>query len=471
MRVSILSMAVAVVVCLFGVVGAEEIHVTEKNGVPTVPVEINGTITLPFVIDSGSSELQISSDVVSTLEGADTISSADFLPGASFVLADGTTVQSARLVLHSVRVGSRVVRNVPASIGTGTAELLLGQSMLKRLGTWSVDPLRQVLIVGGPATDMAQARPTSGSTEPTISPPAPNPPPAPAAPHVGNVALNQLPSLLSSELPEWPEGWRSFDCGLESNQGGSECPRAKRSAHCGGYLVAQYQKALTSSLLLFGSDGKLIRRWTRPPKDPFLSRWEAGWCGDVDGDGVKDLLVLYHRNVVYELSGPSHCCFKGEVWRLTDPPRRTLLVDLNHNPTLVPADIDGRHGHELVTLSVALAYVGGTRFANSPALPRIFQLRDKEWVEATRAFPKVLVREREQTREALAACGGDSGCFRMNQIRLLALSVLLGDWERTRGTLQMSPSDRAWLESVRPKVKRILGQGWSPDPGGSLRAP
>jgi hypothetical protein len=90
----------------------------------------------------------------------------DFLPGQTYVLADGSSVRSARFLLRSLTIGHQRIPNVPASIGSVASTPLLGQSFLKRLGTWSVDNQREVLVVkslappakGGPAAGMTVPR-------------------------------------------------------------------------------------------------------------------------------------------------------------------------------------------------------------------------------------------------------------------------------------------------------------------------
>src|SRR5215467_5700844 len=96
---------------------AENIPLIKKGGVYEVPVEVNGAITLNFILDTGASEVNIPADVASTLYRAGTITDADFLPGQIYKLADGSIVKSARFVLRSLKIGQRRISNIPASIG------------------------------------------------------------------------------------------------------------------------------------------------------------------------------------------------------------------------------------------------------------------------------------------------------------------------------------------------------------------
>jgi hypothetical protein len=56
-----------------------EVQLNSDGGVLTVPVEINGAITLDFVLDSGAADVSVPADVVSTLIRTRTIRPADFV--------------------------------------------------------------------------------------------------------------------------------------------------------------------------------------------------------------------------------------------------------------------------------------------------------------------------------------------------------------------------------------------------------
>lgn len=135
---------------------ASEVPLVRNGGVYTVPVQINGAITLDFIVDSGAAEVNIPADVVMTLIRAKTIALSDFLPGATYVLADGTRLEGARFTIRMVRIGDHVIQNVSASIGDVKSQLLLGQSVLERLGRWSLDTRRGVMVLGEPAREQQQ---------------------------------------------------------------------------------------------------------------------------------------------------------------------------------------------------------------------------------------------------------------------------------------------------------------------------
>ena len=161
---------------------AEEIALVKEGGVYKLPVKMNGVLTLHFILDTGAADVQIPADVALTLVRAGTIQSADFLPGRTYTLADGTTVRSPRFMLRSVHIGSRVMTQVPASIGNLDSALLLGQSVLEKLGTWSMDSQRRVLALGPLQTrDVARGTPTPPSRPPRTAVRTQRPSPYPRA--------------------------------------------------------------------------------------------------------------------------------------------------------------------------------------------------------------------------------------------------------------------------------------------------
>ena len=117
----------------------KKIKLLSEGGVFKTEVNINGIIKLHFIIDSGASEVNIPEDVVRTLIRAHAIKSEDFLSGKTYVLADGSTVKSARFYVRSLSIGSITINNIEASIGSKDSDLLLGQSFLKKFSNWTID--------------------------------------------------------------------------------------------------------------------------------------------------------------------------------------------------------------------------------------------------------------------------------------------------------------------------------------------
>ena len=129
------------------VAGSQEIGLNSDGGTLVVPVLIDDSITLKFVVDSGASDVSIPADVVQTLIRMGKVGRGDYLGERTFVMADGTHVPSQLFVIRSMKVGDREVKNVTASITNRRGSLLLGQSFLKRFKSWSIDNRRRVLVL------------------------------------------------------------------------------------------------------------------------------------------------------------------------------------------------------------------------------------------------------------------------------------------------------------------------------------
>jgi clan AA aspartic protease (TIGR02281 family) len=110
-----------------------------KGGVYMVPALINDAITLDFIVDTGSSDVTIPADVFATLMRDGTISKNDLIGSSSYVLADGSVKSSVTFRIRSLKVGSIVLNDVNASIGTSVGPSLLGQSFLGRFKSWSIE--------------------------------------------------------------------------------------------------------------------------------------------------------------------------------------------------------------------------------------------------------------------------------------------------------------------------------------------
>jgi clan AA aspartic protease (TIGR02281 family) len=141
----ILIMLVAMLTC--GAVRAESIPLIHAHGTFLVPVLINDKITLNFTIDSGASDVSIPADVFLTLTRAGTISKSDFLDGQIYELADGSRQSSQRFRIRSLRIGDLELRDVVASVAPIEGSLLLGQSFLSRIKSWSIDNEHHLLVL------------------------------------------------------------------------------------------------------------------------------------------------------------------------------------------------------------------------------------------------------------------------------------------------------------------------------------
>jgi clan AA aspartic protease (TIGR02281 family) len=123
------------------------VSVEPHDGAFAVPVVLNDVVTAKFIVDSGSADVSIPEDVASTLMKSGTMTGADLLGSKTYLLADGSKVPSKIYRMASVRIGGMVMENVTVRVAGANSSLLLGQSFLSRLKSWSMDNARKVMII------------------------------------------------------------------------------------------------------------------------------------------------------------------------------------------------------------------------------------------------------------------------------------------------------------------------------------
>ena len=143
----VLTVSPAVAAPAIGPQAQEIIPIEAHGGAYVVPVLINGVLTLKFIIDSGSADVSIPADVFLTLIRAGTIGDKDYVGQKTYVLADGSTVPSQTFRIRSLKIGDVVMENVLATVASVKGDLLLGQSFLGRLKSWSIDNTAHAMII------------------------------------------------------------------------------------------------------------------------------------------------------------------------------------------------------------------------------------------------------------------------------------------------------------------------------------
>jgi clan AA aspartic protease (TIGR02281 family) len=141
------SAALLAMLLICGAAHAESVSLVHENGTLQVPVVINGATSLNFTIDSGATDVSIPANIFFSLTRAGTVSPQDFLDKRAYTLADGSTELSQRFRIRSLRVGNLELRDVIASVMPSSGSLLLGQSFLSRLKSWSIDNEKHVLLI------------------------------------------------------------------------------------------------------------------------------------------------------------------------------------------------------------------------------------------------------------------------------------------------------------------------------------
>ncbi len=116
-----------------------KIKMQKEGGVYTLPCTVNG-LQLRFILDTGAAEVNMSlSEATFMLKNG--YLDANDLKGSSYSqIANGTLVSNTTLILREVNIGGIILKNINASIiETMDAPLLLGQSVLQKLGPYQIN--------------------------------------------------------------------------------------------------------------------------------------------------------------------------------------------------------------------------------------------------------------------------------------------------------------------------------------------
>lgn len=124
-----------------------EVPFSPANGVTTVKCSING-LPLTFVFDTGASDVTISQTEASFMYKNGYLSKKDIVGNSAYMTADGAISIGTNVILQKINFGGLELKAVRASVvGNQKAPLLLGQSVLQRLGKIEIDNQRQVLKI------------------------------------------------------------------------------------------------------------------------------------------------------------------------------------------------------------------------------------------------------------------------------------------------------------------------------------
>lgn len=125
----------------------EEIPFTKEGGVCKVKCAING-LPLHFIFDTGAADVSISSVEATFMAKNDFLSSSDIIGKQNYQTADGNITEGTIINLKDVKLGSLHLNNIKASVVRNqAAPLLLGQSVLSKLGKIEMDNTKKVLRI------------------------------------------------------------------------------------------------------------------------------------------------------------------------------------------------------------------------------------------------------------------------------------------------------------------------------------
>lgn len=126
-----------------------EIPFTKESGVAKVKCNING-LPLHFVLDTGAADVTMSMVEANFMLKNDYIKPSDIVGSARYMDANGDITEGTVVILRNVNFGGLELDNVRASVMRNQkAPLLLGQSVLGRLGSIEIDNNKSVLRITG----------------------------------------------------------------------------------------------------------------------------------------------------------------------------------------------------------------------------------------------------------------------------------------------------------------------------------
>lgn len=124
-----------------------EIPFTKDGGVCKVKCKING-LPLHFIFDTGASDVSISSVEATFMLKNDYLKTSDITGKQNYMNANGDITEGTVINLRKVNFGGLELANIKASVVKNqSAPLLLGQSVLGRLGKIEIDNTAKVLKI------------------------------------------------------------------------------------------------------------------------------------------------------------------------------------------------------------------------------------------------------------------------------------------------------------------------------------
>ena len=117
------------------------------GGTFEIPCSVNG-LSLNMLFDTGASDVTISSVEANFMLKNNYLSKDDVKGKNYYQIANGDLVEGTIVTLREVKVGEALLHNVDASVvKSQKAPLLLGQSVMERFGTITIDNINSKIII------------------------------------------------------------------------------------------------------------------------------------------------------------------------------------------------------------------------------------------------------------------------------------------------------------------------------------
>ena len=114
---------------------------------PYVDVAIDGACCIPFVIDSGASDVSVDVELFQIMTKYGRVTKADLIDVAKYRTANGV-IEGLRFRMPPMTIGGHTVHGVVGSVHKGSNSMLLGQSFLTKFRYWAIDNASGELVLG-----------------------------------------------------------------------------------------------------------------------------------------------------------------------------------------------------------------------------------------------------------------------------------------------------------------------------------
>lgn len=177
---------------LFGITfsfGQTVIKMEKSGGVYIVPCKVNG-LPLEFIFDTGASDVSISETEASFMLKNNYLTIDDLGESVYYRIANGDVAEGTKLNIREIEIGGLKLQNVTASIvHQSKAPLLLGQSVIEKLGKIQIDKNELTILKGTSFDYSKKIEPTSDFSKLGINS------------FVGNWTLNEVRLI---NFPDYP---------------------------------------------------------------------------------------------------------------------------------------------------------------------------------------------------------------------------------------------------------------------------
>jgi len=124
------------------------IPLRQRGGVFEVMATLNSEVKVFFVVDSGASDVTIPESVAGLLIDNGSLTKADVLGAREYTFANGDSSSGKVVRLRTLDLDGHILRDVRAVVLPGkNVPVLLGQSALGQLGSWSINAKAKKLEV------------------------------------------------------------------------------------------------------------------------------------------------------------------------------------------------------------------------------------------------------------------------------------------------------------------------------------